>query len=102
MDYTQKERHAIKKKAKELATVLGDDFSDLENQSKDMQTEFFKDYAEKANNRILQKLIDKKIKLTDEQQEEHQTKTFDTASHTLSSHPSHQEHIEDKEIEQHS
>lgn len=102
MSYTQKERHAIKKKAKELATILGDDFSGLENQSKDMQTEFFKDYAEKANNRILQKLIDKKIKLTEEKQEEHQTKTFDATSHTLSSHPSHQEDSENKEMEQHS
>lgn len=101
MAYTLKERHAIKKKAKELATVLGDDFSDLENQSKDMQTEFFKDYAEKANNRILQKLIDKNIKFTDKEQEEHQTKTFDATSHTLSSHPSHQEDedSENKEME---
>lgn len=42
MSYTQTERNAIKKKAKELATILGDDFSDLENQSKDMQTDFLK------------------------------------------------------------
>ncbi len=102
MAYTHKERLDIKKKAKELATILGDDFSDLENQSKDMQTEFFKDYAEKANNRILQKLIDKNIKFTDKEQEEHQTKTFDATSHTLSSPPSHQEESENKEIEQHS
>lgn len=102
MAYTHKERLDIKKKAKELATILGDDFSGLENQSKDMQTEFFKDYAEKANNRILQKLIDKNIKFTDKEQEEHQTKTFDATSHTLSSPLSHQEESENKEIEQHS
>lgn len=63
MSYTQTERKAIKKKAQELAQILGEDFSDLDNQARDMQTEFFKEYVEKANARVIQKLIDKKITL---------------------------------------
>ncbi|GAB7391175.1 hypothetical protein [Lactococcus garvieae] len=88
MSYTQTERNAIKKKAKELATILGDDFSDLENQSKDMQTEFFKEYSVEANNRVIQKLMDKKIKLTDDKQEPVKTKTFEPAQ------PQHSQHQE--------
>lgn len=86
MSYTQTERNAIKKKAKELATILGDDFSDLENQSKDMQTDFFKEYSVEANNRVIQKLMDKKIKLTDDKQEPVKTKTFVPAQPQQSQH----------------
>lgn len=88
MSYTQTERNAIKKKAKELATILGDDFSDLENQSKDMQTDFFKEYSVEANNRVIQKLMDKKIKLTDDKQEPVKTNTFEPAQ------PQHSQHKE--------
>lgn len=88
MSYTQTERNAIKKKAKELATILGDDFTDLENQSKDMQTDFFKEYSVEANNRVIQKLMDKKIKLTDDKQEPVKPKTFEPAQ------PQHSQHQE--------
>lgn len=90
MSYTQTERNAIKKKAKELSTILGDDFSHLENQSKDIQTEFFKEYSVKANDRVIQKLMDKKIKLTEDRPESVKVKTFE---------PTHQPQSQNQEME---
>lgn len=56
LTYTQTERTEIKKNAKKVAGLLGENFSDIEKEAQDMQTDHFKAYAEDGQKRLVDAL----------------------------------------------
>jgi hypothetical protein len=56
LTYTQTERTEIKKNAKKVAGLLGENFSDIEKEAQDMQTDHFKAYADDGQKRLVDAL----------------------------------------------
>lgn len=56
LTYTQTERTEIKKNAKKVAGLLGENFSDIEKEAQDMQTDHFKSYADDGQKRLVDAL----------------------------------------------
>lgn len=56
MTYTQTERTEIKRNAKKVANLLGENFSDIEKEAQDMQTDHFKAYADDGQKRLVDAL----------------------------------------------
>lgn len=56
MVYTQSERTEHKKNAKKIASLLGDNFSDIEKEALDLQTDHFKSYAQEGQKRLVEAL----------------------------------------------
>lgn len=56
MGYTQSERTEYKKSARRIANLLGDDFSEIEKEGLDLQTDHFKGYAQEGQKRLVETL----------------------------------------------
>ncbi len=56
MVYTQSERTEHKKNAKKIASLLGDNFSEIEKEALDLQTDHFKSYAQEGQKRLVEAL----------------------------------------------
>lgn len=56
MVYTQSERTEHKKNAKKIASLLGDNFSEIEKEALDLQTDHFKTYAQEGQKRLVEVL----------------------------------------------
>lgn len=63
MAYSNTEKSEIKKQAKEVAKILEDNFSEVEKQAMDAQTEFYKVYATEGKEKIMKALTDRNFSL---------------------------------------
>ncbi|AYG02047.1 hypothetical protein [Lactococcus allomyrinae] len=82
MSYTQSERTEYKKSAKKIASLLGDDFSALEKEALDFQTDHYKSYAQEGQKRLVEALEKNNFSLT--QLEKNKRQPEDTSVHQVS------------------
>ena len=87
MPYTQSERTEYKKSAKKIARLLGDDFSEIEKEALDLQTDHYQSYAKEGQKRLVEALEKNNFSLA--QLEEKNKRQPDTV-------PSHQVSNEEK------
>lgn len=64
MPYSNTEKSEIKKQAKEVAKILGDNFSEIEKQATDAQTDFYQAYATEGQTKIMKALTDRNFSLS--------------------------------------